>query len=834
MSYLAAWIHSAVAQALGWTLAHFIWEGAVLAAMLMAMLRLFRGSPPRRRYAVACLILAAMPVAFAATFAVIWSRQPVSVPVRWIPMAGQAPIDPVTVPAPRFNWASLLDRLPWLVPLWFVGVAFFYTRGVAAWIAVQRLRRRGVCAPPPEWQARLNQLAERLRLSRPVAMLESCFTDAPVLIGYLRPVVLLPLGCLTGLSAAQVECILLHELAHVARHDYVVNLLQTVVEGLLFYHPAVWWASRVVRAERENCCDDRVVELMGDARSYAAALAALEERRAIAPQAALAVTGGNLMRRIRRLTADPRGERISTAPAASAGLVLLVFAAALAAVPAKLPMARHPRPAVALQGVALAAAAPQDTPYRKWLHEDVAYIITDAERAAFNQLLTDTEREQFIEAFWQRRGPQFKEEHYRRIAYANQHFSAGTPGWKTDRGRIYITYGPPDEIDDHPSNGSTFPFQQWSYRHIDGIGDNVVIEFVDPSRSGEFQMTMDPATPSPDQERRATEKQLRQELAAPYRKWLNEDVAYIATDEERAAFVRLQTDAERETFIENFWLRRDPTRGTVENEFKEEHYRRIAYANEHFSTGIPGWKTDMGRIYIMYGPPDAIQNFGAHAMVWTYRFIEGIGNDATFTFEDSPERHGEFHLTNEPAARQIDPAKPVQNAQAVSHEEPALSVNVMVAHLMAGRTPNALAEKNFEQAISAKRAECAALLRTDRPDHPDVLACNNDVQSLERQRQRVKVMDDFAAAVSKPEKTDRVAIVLVQLGSSKDEWHVFGEVTAGSHLVVQTFEQLVSPPGQGTLARPVLLSPGAYRIVVIAKNIATGAERKKELDFTVD
>jgi Zn-dependent protease with chaperone function len=102
-------------------------------------------------------------------------------------------------------------------------------------------------------------------IARPVALLESCFTDAPVLIGYWRPVILLPLGCLTGLSAAQVECILLHELAHVMRHDYIVNLLQSLVEGLLFYHPAVWWVSRVVRAERENCCDDRVVELMGDA-----------------------------------------------------------------------------------------------------------------------------------------------------------------------------------------------------------------------------------------------------------------------------------------------------------------------------------------------------------------------------------------------------------------------------------------------------------------------------------------------------------------------------------------------------------------------------------------
>jgi GWxTD domain-containing protein len=154
-----------------------------------------------------------------------------------------------------------------------------------------------------------------------------------------------------------------------------------------------------------------------------------------------------------------------------------------------------------------------ETPYKKWLNEDVSYIITDEERAAFKKLQTDDEREQFIENFWLRRDPtpdtienEFREEHYRRIAYANEHYASGIPGWKTDRGRIYITYGPPDEIEDHSSGGfyerppeegggetSTYPFQQWRYRYIDGIGNNVIIEFVDPTMSGEFRMTMDPS-----------------------------------------------------------------------------------------------------------------------------------------------------------------------------------------------------------------------------------------------------------------------------------------------------------------------------------------------------
>jgi GWxTD domain-containing protein len=154
-----------------------------------------------------------------------------------------------------------------------------------------------------------------------------------------------------------------------------------------------------------------------------------------------------------------------------------------------------------------------ETPYKKWLNEDVGYIISDEEKQAWKRLATDDERQQFIEQFWLRRDPtpdteenEFKEEHYRRIAYANEHFASGIPGWKTDRGMIYIKYGPADEIEDHSSGGtyerpmeegggetSTYPFQQWRYRYIEGIGTNVIIEFVDPTMSGEFHMTMDPS-----------------------------------------------------------------------------------------------------------------------------------------------------------------------------------------------------------------------------------------------------------------------------------------------------------------------------------------------------
>src|SRR5215467_2471177 len=154
-----------------------------------------------------------------------------------------------------------------------------------------------------------------------------------------------------------------------------------------------------------------------------------------------------------------------------------------------------------------------DSQYKKWLNEDVVYIITAEEKSAFLHLSTNEEREQFIEQFWQRRNPDpdspentYKEEHYRRIAYANEHFASGIPGWKTDRGRIYIMWGPPDEIDSHPTGGtyerpsyegggetSTYPFEDWRYRYLEGMGNDVELEFVDPTSTGEYHLTMDPS-----------------------------------------------------------------------------------------------------------------------------------------------------------------------------------------------------------------------------------------------------------------------------------------------------------------------------------------------------
>jgi len=888
MSPLAAWIHSPFAQALGWALAHFVWEGAVLAIILLAALRIFRGSPARRRYALACAILAVMPLAFGATLAVMWARQPAPVPMPALVLSPVLELSVTAVPdipaPPRFTIEGFVYRLAWMVPLWFAGVIFFYVRGMAGWVAVQRLRSRGVCAVAPEWQARLDKLAARMRLSRPVALLESCFTDTPVLIGYLRPVVLLPLGCLTGLSGAQLECILLHELAHVGRHDYIVNLLQSVVEGLLFYHPAVWWVSSVVRAERENCCDDAVVELVGDARSYAATLAALEHRRAMAPRPALAASGGHLIKRIRRLTMESRRAQTSRALPASAALLLAAFAASLAALPAELPLPRHPRPAGMFAGIPLDVPRPrlanladqvvddpQDefaNPYEKWINQEVVYIVTDEERASFLALATDLARDNFIEQFWLKRDPkpgtavnEFKQEHYRRLAYVNEHFSAQVAGWKTDRGRIYIIYGAPDAIEDHSLDGkfrqapaagagetASYPFQRWHYRYIDGIGSNIVMEFVDPTGSGDFHLTLGPSEkedvfgrkpqvasasaglvdqgyvklapgaqrirasngvelqvmlpvvnapfrvyfayagassnnqqaaperPKPDRKlvdymvtaeereaflnlqsnaRAAANNQQsapERPVATPYRKWLNEDVFYLITDEERAAFLKLQSDAEREAFIDSFWKKRDPTPDTVLNEFKEEHYRRIEYANQHFSTGLPGWKTDRGRIYITYGPPNE-EHVNGRSVSWMYRFIDGVGSNVLVDFED-PNGTGEYRMTSAPHQ---SPAPGKEQAAKVFVGPKNLAVSVIVpgpSHASPSGTigagdvlevehtaPASVVRQtvvNLDSAIAAKDAECDALLRKYQPAFPGAMACQEQKRQLEERRSEVE------------------------------------------------------------------------------------------------
>jgi hypothetical protein len=212
---------------------------------------------------------------------------------------------------------------------WLAGVCLLSLRLARGWVAARRVAERGCEPAAPRWQATLARLRRELGVSRPVRLAASALAEVPSVVGWLRPVVVVPVSAFAGLTTWQVEAVLAHELAHIRRHDYLVNVLQSAVETLLFYHPATWWVSRQVREERERCCDDVAVALCGDAAGYVRALAELEAMRA-APALAMSATGGSLLGRARRLLAPPQTRRSSGTLAGAVALVLVACAWATA------------------------------------------------------------------------------------------------------------------------------------------------------------------------------------------------------------------------------------------------------------------------------------------------------------------------------------------------------------------------------------------------------------------------------------------------------------------------------------------------------------------------
>jgi beta-lactamase regulating signal transducer with metallopeptidase domain len=316
-------------ERLGWTLLHFLWQG-ILLAVLYALARALAGGriSARGRYAIACASLLAMTVAPALTY---W----------WLGNSGQAArigdltncgarqlaygvaYSPVTDP-----WQQ---AMPGIVMAWFAGAAACSLRLLMGFISTAALRRSRHAPVLTEWQQTLDRLIERMHVSRSVRLLATDRVDSPAVIGWLRPVILAPVGVLCGLAPEQVEALLAHELAHVRRHDYLVNILQGIAESMLFYHPAVWWISNQIRAEREHCCDDLAVAATGDVLVYARALAELESMRPAHFKAALSANDGSLLRRIRRLTNPVAAHRPAGWGAAwSLGALLLLGIAGVA------------------------------------------------------------------------------------------------------------------------------------------------------------------------------------------------------------------------------------------------------------------------------------------------------------------------------------------------------------------------------------------------------------------------------------------------------------------------------------------------------------------------
>ncbi len=305
MNLLAHLLSPETMRIVALTLLHFLWQGTALAAAAYVGLSLLRSASARYAFSVGVLVL--MLAAPVATFLVLNSQQRPA--ATWTSSSAGATStlasEPSTNKLATTNQSSVPSKTTpdyffLLVELWFAGVVLFSLRSAGGFFLVERLRRKESTPLRRELLDLCQILQQRMGIDTFVRYCESLQLDAPVVVGWIRPVVLLPVTALTGLNESQLRAVVAHELAHIQRLDAFVNLFQVAVESLLFYHPAVWWLGKRIREERENCCDDRAVAICGSAVTYAHALACLAESR-VAPQLAMAVNRGPLAARVARL-----------------------------------------------------------------------------------------------------------------------------------------------------------------------------------------------------------------------------------------------------------------------------------------------------------------------------------------------------------------------------------------------------------------------------------------------------------------------------------------------------------------------------------------------------
>jgi beta-lactamase regulating signal transducer with metallopeptidase domain len=353
MNLTSALFSSPEAYRLGWVLLHSAWQFAIVAIVLRCALWMLRNHSANARYISSCLALATLVLISTCTFFVLSAaeanrisqtkpvqRQASSSPTAWRigdtftgEQLNRTPffVEPVHSPDPGTDRASekttavtwpaadkdvpmalsglLAPGLPWIVTAWMLGVGYMFLSNLCAWIAVERMRRIGTSVAGGQLEERFTRLVTQMRVRRPVCLLQSALLEVPVVIGWLRPLILVPLSMVTLLPPTQIDAVLAHELAHICRRDYLINLLQTVIESLCFYHPAVWWISGRIRMEREHCCDDIAVATCESRIDFASALAALDQTRGKA-SVAMAATGykkgGETMNRIRRVLGEAR------------------------------------------------------------------------------------------------------------------------------------------------------------------------------------------------------------------------------------------------------------------------------------------------------------------------------------------------------------------------------------------------------------------------------------------------------------------------------------------------------------------------------------------------
>lgn len=373
------------------------------------------------------------------------------------------------------------------------------------------------------------------------------------------------------------------------------------------------------------------------------------------------------------------------------------------------------------------------------------------------------------------------------------------------------------------------------------------------------------AKPLTDKERRKREAKLKKELETPYRKWLTEDVGYIISDEERTAFKRMTTDDERQNFIEGFWLRRDPTPDTAENEFKEEHYRRIAYANERYASGIPGWKTDRGRIYITYGPPAEIESHpsgGSYERpyeegggttstypfeTWRYRWIEGIGTDINIEFVD-PTMTGEYRMTMDPSEK--DALLMVPGAGLTMMEQMGLSSKndrfsrTDGTHLGTGNSALPSKMNQFERLQQFANLQKPPVIK-----FKDLEAQVNSTIKFNLLPMKARAdymrMTNSTVLTNVTLQFDKHDLQFGQKdGVSKAVVNIYARITSMSRRVVNVFEDVVTVEvptellgeavkGSSLYQKSVPLPPGKYRLNVVAKDIVGGTLINYEMALDV-
>ena len=329
MNAFASWFTPDVLRTLGLSLLHFLWQGAVLAVLAAASMAVVRKASTR--YALAIGALLAMVAAPVFTYVALRESSPVFTAA--VENSAPAIANAVNLASHRiatkgqssFVSGSLLTTF---VELWFVGVLLFSLRTAGGFFLVARLRRRDSKPMSATVLALCREMQNRLGITRAIRYCESLHLDAPAVVGWFRPVVLLPISALTGLTELQLRAVMAHELAHIRRLDAFFNLFQVAAETLLFYHPAVWWLSKRIGAERENCCDDVALAVCGNPAEYARALALMEEWR-VAPSFAMAANRGPLASRVTRLLGLK--EKASSLRNAGVAFGILCLAAALLA-----------------------------------------------------------------------------------------------------------------------------------------------------------------------------------------------------------------------------------------------------------------------------------------------------------------------------------------------------------------------------------------------------------------------------------------------------------------------------------------------------------------------